>query len=184
MLYFIYKQIIFLIILHQIVDCQNNQSPCPDFFQYRYEQNQYFGAIELPPPPIGTTLKIYVNFSVRSSLPGSFYGSIKLNGTREETLSDIIKGNNVRYKVTFPVPWPLPKLTSIIFNNQIICTGPPYVGRMVTAIKLEHILYTEAAALALRSLRIDQPKDYHPNWSFTKDRMMENQDNSKIDQIG
>lgn len=73
---------------------------------------------------------------------------------------------NVRYKITFPVAWPLPKVTSIILNNQIICTGPPDIGNAITAIKLEHNLYTEAAAFALKSRETGQVDGFIPKDIF------------------
>lgn len=50
---------------------QNIQTPCPEFFQYKYEQNQrqYIGLLELPPPELGQNVKLNVNLQLRVPLP-------------------------------------------------------------------------------------------------------------------
>lgn len=41
--------------------------------------------------------------------------------------SDLIKGLSaiVKYKVQFPVQYSIPQITSVVFNGQQFCTGPP-----------------------------------------------------------
>lgn len=51
--------------------CQNIQTPCPEFFQYKYEQRerQYVGLVEVPPPELGQNVKLNVNLQLRVPLP-------------------------------------------------------------------------------------------------------------------
>ncbi|XP_063708617.1 serine protease gd-like [Culicoides brevitarsis] len=139
-----------------IVMCsgQNIQTPCPEFFQYKYDQTerQYFGYLELPPPELGQNVKLNVNLQLRVTLPTKYYGTLEAVGTRESIIRDIIARRNVRYKIRFPLQNPLPRISSIIYDSKIICTGlQEFGGGIVTMIKLEHTLYTAAAGRALHA---------------------------------
>lgn len=61
-------------------------------------------------------------------------------------LDSIVYGRNIKYKVNFPSQHILPKLTKILYNNRLICSGPPESG-YVTTIKLEHTLRTQSSGL-------------------------------------
>lgn len=52
-----------------------------------------------------------------------YYGTLEAVGTRESIIRDIIARRNVRYKVRFPLQNPLPRISSIIYDSKIICTG-------------------------------------------------------------
>uniref|UniRef100_A0A336M3R2 CSON009298 protein n=1 Tax=Culicoides sonorensis TaxID=179676 RepID=A0A336M3R2_CULSO len=49
-----------LIIGVMFCSCQNIQTPCPEFFQYKYDQQerQYVGILELPPPELGQNIRV------------------------------------------------------------------------------------------------------------------------------
>lgn len=46
------------------------------------------------------------------------------------------------YKVKFPIQNPVPKVTAIYYNNELLCTGPKDVGTYVTTITLDHTFTT------------------------------------------
>lgn len=52
-----------------------------------------------------------------------YYGTLEAVGTRESIIRDIIARRNVRYKIRFPLQNPLPRVSSIIYDSKIICTG-------------------------------------------------------------
>lgn len=52
-----------------------------------------------------------------------YYGTLEAVGTRESIIRDIIARRNVRYKIRFPLQNPLPRISSIIYDSKIICTG-------------------------------------------------------------
>lgn len=52
-----------------------------------------------------------------------YYGTLEAVGTRESIIRDIIARRNVRYKIRFPLQNPLPRVSSIIYDLKIICTG-------------------------------------------------------------
>uniref|UniRef100_A0A336MBZ6 CSON009297 protein n=1 Tax=Culicoides sonorensis TaxID=179676 RepID=A0A336MBZ6_CULSO len=155
-----------LIIGVMFCSCQNIQTPCPEFFQYKYDQQerQYVGILELPPPELGQNVKLNVNLQIRVPLPGKYYGTLETIGTRESIIRDIIARRNVRYKIKFPLQNPLPRVSSIIYDSRIICTGlQEFGGGVVTMIKLEHTLYTAAAGRALLAQLNKQNQFNHQN---------------------
>ena len=40
-------------------------------------------------------------------------------------IQEIQQRRPIKYKIRFPVQSPLPKLTQILYNNDIVCTGSP-----------------------------------------------------------
>lgn len=51
-------------------------------------------------------------------------GSIELSVSRAAALQNLINNKPTTYKVRFPLSSPLPKVTLIKYNNQVICSGP------------------------------------------------------------
>lgn len=43
---------------------------------------------------------------------------------RQAAVNDIGFGLPVMYKVRFPIQNPVPKLTAIYYNDQLLCSGP------------------------------------------------------------
>lgn len=58
-----------------------------------------------------------------------YVGSVELLGTKEEAIQEILSHQLVRYRVRFPLQNPLPKLTQIAVNGQVLCTGPQGLSR-------------------------------------------------------
>ncbi|KAG4078193.1 hypothetical protein HA402_002245 [Bradysia odoriphaga] len=77
-----------------------------------------------------------------------YLGAVELYASREETIQQIRFNQSVRYKIRFPSQIPLPGLVRLSVNGAVLCARPPVLvsGPYVTLIKLEHTLYTEAAA--------------------------------------
>lgn len=63
---------------------------------------------------------------------------------KSTALESIVFGRNIKYKVTFPLQHTIPKLTKILYNDQLICSGNPEPG-YVTTIKLEHTIRTSTS---------------------------------------
>lgn len=81
--------------------------------------------------------------ALKKSLFQKLVGSIALVKSRQATIEDIISGQPAQYRVTFPLPNLLPTVLSIALNDRIICRGYRAAGRVLTAINLEHTLYTQ-----------------------------------------
>ena len=46
-------------------------SPCPNIFKYQYsaDTGEYWGLIQVPSPPLGSTLHLTVNLTLNARLP-------------------------------------------------------------------------------------------------------------------
>lgn len=48
----------------------NSASPCPNIFNYQYngETGEYWGMVQVPSPPLGSTLHLTVNLTLNARL--------------------------------------------------------------------------------------------------------------------
>uniref|UniRef100_A0A336M0I6 CSON009299 protein n=1 Tax=Culicoides sonorensis TaxID=179676 RepID=A0A336M0I6_CULSO len=134
---------IVIVILSLISLIEAQSSPCPNYFRYESDGYQTYGVIEVPPVQLGTNLNLNVQLSIGAKLPNNYYGSLELLGSQNAALQNILSGRNILYKVTFPLQRPLPKLTQILYNGKLICSGYPEQSGYVTTIKLQHTLKTQ-----------------------------------------
>ncbi|XP_044261151.1 serine protease gd-like [Tribolium madens] len=93
--------------------------PCPEVFTYKLERGEYYGEIRIPYDG-SHNFKVEAKFSV--------VGTYKnLNpGIHRLTSSDQLRQNapNVHFKIDFPrLPY-IPRITNVVFNEQIFCSGP------------------------------------------------------------
>lgn len=143
---------IFLSVLLNEVLCQPilnpPPSPCPDIYYYESDGYDWHGIIDAPdPPPYGSQMTLKVRMSLKAQLPSDYVGKIVLGEDRPIILDRIEKNWPIKYKVHFPLRSPLPNVISIIFDGRLICSGPVAVGRLVTAIDLEHTLHSGQSAI-------------------------------------
>ncbi|KAL7035925.1 hypothetical protein ACKWTF_008625 [Chironomus riparius] len=71
-----------------------------------------------------------------------YVGDIDLLKSKESTSDDVANGLPIEYRVRFPLQHPIPKLTEIYYNNQLLCRGQKAVGDVVTTITLDHSFLT------------------------------------------
>jgi hypothetical protein len=69
-------------------------------------------------------------------------GNLELLKNRENAVLDVKNGNPLDYRIILPSHYPKPFLTSIHYNNKLICTGQPAVGNFITTVTLNHELHT------------------------------------------
>lgn len=103
-------------------------STCPNIFRYHYDESlaQWYGMILIrSPPPLGHPMELVVYLSVKSPMKVDYLGAVELLETRAESIENIRRGHAVRYRVRFPLLPALPKVTRIVLNNWMICSGPP-----------------------------------------------------------
>lgn len=67
-----------------------------------------------------TSLLIVILFNFQH-----YVGALELYGTRDDAIQEIRSNQFVRYRVRFPLQNPLPKLTQLSVNGQVMCTGAP-----------------------------------------------------------
>ncbi|KAJ6635913.1 Serine protease gd [Pseudolycoriella hygida] len=106
----------------------------------------WIGYAQIPSLPIGQAMKLEIMLSLRAKLPSQFVGAVELFGSRQDAISQIQSNQPVRYRIRFPLQNPLPKLTQLSLNGQVLCSGPAEVAAYVTQIKLEHTLFTDISA--------------------------------------
>ncbi|XP_077284492.1 serine protease gd-like [Arctopsyche grandis] len=141
--------LVLITVLLKLAACQTPPpSPCPDVYYYESDGYKWYGVIEAPnPPPYGSQMTVKVRMSIKAQLATDYVGKIELGEKRSMILERIEKKWPIKYKVHFPLPIPLPDMVSIVFDNRLICSGPVSVGRLVTAIDLEHTLHSGESAL-------------------------------------
>lgn len=128
-----------------LVSARFLQSPCPEVFTYQVDPQtrNYIGRINVYDIHPGEVARLSVDLSIGMQLPPKLVGSIALVKSRQATIEDIINGRPAQYRVSFPLPNLLPTVLSIALNDKIICRGYRAAGRVLTAINLEHTLYTQ-----------------------------------------
>lgn len=61
-----------LLLLNMIaVNSQSTSSPCPNIFNYQFNADtaEYYGLVQVPSPPLGSTLHLIVNLTLNARLP-------------------------------------------------------------------------------------------------------------------
>ncbi|XP_046834543.1 serine protease gd-like [Vespa crabro] len=135
-----------IFLLHHLLFLLNGamavESPCPEYFRYIRNNNfEDMGQVEIPWPPKNMALHLKIELTVATSLPSKYVGRLELAQSKEESVRAVQQGRSLFYLVHFPISQPLPILTNIWFNEQLYCSGPRALGRIVTSIVLEHTLF-------------------------------------------
>lgn len=121
-------------------------SPCPGLFSYQYDTNssEYYGLTNLQSQQVKNTVEVEISFSIAAQLPSDYVGSIEAIGDNRQLLDQISKGRGVSYRVNFPLQNPLPRLTKIKLNGNVLCTGQSEKGTFVTETTLRHFFRTDS----------------------------------------
>ncbi|XP_055377368.1 serine protease gd [Condylostylus longicornis] len=109
-------------------------SPCPNYFQYRFDGQHWFGRLRIENPLSNDPLHLKVTLSVRGNPLTNYLGEIELL-TRGRPADEY---SMVFYNVKFPLTSIPPRLIKISANNRTICFGTQDFGGLVTLIHLEH----------------------------------------------
>ncbi|KAG8236526.1 hypothetical protein J437_LFUL015800, partial [Ladona fulva] len=137
-------------------------SPCPQIFQYQYGSNGWTGVIAVPPPANPDPnlrkllpVKLEVRLRLAGILPTKYVGKLELAESKELVWRKVISGainRPILYRLYFPTTSPLPYLSLISMNGNLVCSGhfDNIPGRVLTAITLEHTFYPSANALNTR----------------------------------
>ncbi|XP_028175360.1 spermosin-like [Ostrinia furnacalis] len=131
------------VIVVGLISSGDGQSPCPGTFEYINDELGIHGLIQIQPNGPVSAITTRVNFTIAARLPSNYVGQIK-PVDEEHSLQRFNQGAPLTYRVHFPVTSPLPKLTSLVVNNQELCSGPPdfsQPGQYISTISLQHMLY-------------------------------------------
>ncbi|KAG6449751.1 hypothetical protein O3G_MSEX006202 [Manduca sexta] len=127
-------------------DSQYAQSPCPSVFEYQADGPEVFGVVRLKSNGPVSSVHLRINFTVATHLFSSYVGRIEPIGN-ERALLNFNRGEPLTYRVHFPVMSPLPRLTHLIVNGNVLCYGSgdiPGPNQYVTTISLEHMLFLKS----------------------------------------
>ncbi|CAG9768067.1 unnamed protein product [Ceutorhynchus assimilis] len=122
----------------------SRQSPCPGVFQYHNDENgNLVGAVKVDQTDVDGRVQLDIELSVGNGVQG-YNGKIVLADERQKVINAIMHRNPIYYRVLFPswqnIP---PKVTKIVVNGNLICSGPRIPIQMVpvlTTINLQHKL--------------------------------------------
>ncbi|XP_017117594.1 serine protease gd [Drosophila elegans] len=148
----------FLITILQICLISSQNLPfiaCPDLFRYLEYNNEYIGHLQLVLDNQNTDNVVRVELSQRgrrTSEPGS------LNFLEnEESLKFRLSNNEpVNYRIDFPTPGVVPKLTMVSINGEVVCQAKPF-GAPSTRLSLSRTLRTTVPLAALPTPERSQP---------------------------
>ncbi|XP_030369207.1 serine protease gd-like [Scaptodrosophila lebanonensis] len=129
---------------------------CPQYFEYLAFNQEYIGRLTLPHDPRYGNNTIFVEFSQRTPINSAYVGRLSLLQDEETTKYNLANGIPIQYRVDFPTPGVLPKLTQIYLNNAVICYASPYPPPN-TLISLTHTLRFQASPLRGNSNTITIP---------------------------
>ncbi|XP_038215084.1 serine protease gd-like [Zerene cesonia] len=137
--------VFFIVLLEYFTVCgQYVQSPCPQIFDYKSDNTGIYGTIHLQPFGYVNSVTLKANFTIATRLPSSYVGNIQLLSQELNVLQDFNRGAPIDYRVNFPVSSPLPRLTGLSANDNLLCYGSgdiPGPAQYVTTISLQHSLF-------------------------------------------
>ncbi|XP_068153429.1 serine protease 33 [Drosophila tropicalis] len=139
----------FLLVLLQLSRNFGQNIPpiaCPQIFQYLAHEQQYIGHIALPLNPELSDNKLEVKFSQRVPPIGGDYGSLTIMDNDNTIRTSLKNGRPLNYRIDFPNPGILPKLTEIAINDNVLCQAPIYPPDSWT-LELKHELHSESTPL-------------------------------------
>ncbi|XP_059052965.1 serine protease gd-like [Achroia grisella] len=119
------------------------QSPCPGIFDYQNDGGVVYGIIRVPSNGPVSSVTTRANFTIAARLPSTYVGKLEPIGG-DQILQNYNRGNPLTYRVHFPVTSPLPRLTALQVNENVVCYGPGDVvipNRYVSTISLQHIIF-------------------------------------------
>lgn len=141
---------VLLILANRTYGQQDNHplSPCPNIFQYKFDGSEWYGVVQVPDAPFQKErIALNVKLLLRASTGRNNIGSIKLLENGMDNKQSIVTANKLpnKYRIQFPYRYPIPTVTQIIYDDQLICEGFDdlfdTVGP-VSRIELKHILNT------------------------------------------
>lgn len=98
-------------------------TPCPSTFRYQFDNGagEWIGLGRIAKAPIGEDIILYVTLSVGTQLTSSYVGEVKILGQPSEIANRIYSGQPLNFEVRFPIQNPLPEVSTITVNDNVIC---------------------------------------------------------------
>lgn len=95
----------------------------------------------------------------------TFYGQILLFDGKDATVEKIKHGQPMVYKIRFPIQNPLPTITEITVNSEVVCEGTEISGS-VTKVSLQHTLQTSQTVINNYQPSYQEPGNYYPSIDY------------------
>ncbi|XP_034113798.1 putative serine protease 42 [Drosophila albomicans] len=119
---------------------------CPQYFEYLSYNREFVGRITMQHDPRYQDNVLQVEFSQRGHLGSNYVGSLSLWDDEETVKFNLRNGRPILYRVDFPTPGVLPKLTQLTINDVVVCRATPYPPSSVT-LSLSHSLRSNTVPL-------------------------------------
>ncbi|XP_017046731.1 CLIP domain-containing serine protease 2 [Drosophila ficusphila] len=157
-----------VIILHISFICGQNLPyiACPDIFDYLEYQNQYIGHLNLVLDSSLSENVVRVELSQPGRRTPSHPGSLNFLES-EESLKFRLRNNEpINYRIDFPTPGVVPKLTMVSVNGEIVCQASQF-GPPSTKLSLSRTLRSTVplAALPTRPQQPQWSQNPQSNWT-------------------
>ncbi|XP_057652166.1 serine protease gd-like isoform X1 [Diorhabda carinulata] len=149
----IFTSFVYITII-RLIRSQNLQSPCPDVFQYRFnEQVGLYGELQIITEPTNY-LQLNLQMSIGNSVK-SYNGKLEL-ANYKTAAATIANGQPLLYYLYFPVWYHIaPKITQILVNGNLICSGPKIPMNsvpIITTVNLQHTLKINVQPLSTSNM--------------------------------
>ncbi|XP_016972123.1 putative serine protease 42 [Drosophila rhopaloa] len=158
----------FLITILQICFISGQNLPyiaCPHLFQYLEHNNEYIGHLQLVLDNESTDNVVRVELSHPGRRTPSSPGTLNFL-ENEESLKDRLSNNQpINYRIDFPTPGVVPKLTKVSINGDIVCQANPF-GSPSSRLSLSRTLRMIVPLASLPTPERIQP----PQWSQNPQR--------------
>ncbi|SPP88078.1 putative serine protease 42 [Drosophila guanche] len=121
---------------------------CPELFEYLGYNQEHIGHInlKLDSSIVENTLRVELSQPGRHT--SSYPGDLNLLENEESVRYRLRNNEPINYRVDFPTPGVVPKLTMISLNGQIVCRSMAY-GPPSTKLSLSHTLRSTGPLLNL-----------------------------------
>ncbi|EDW24614.1 GL23300 [Drosophila persimilis] len=119
---------------------------CPELFEYLAYNQEHIGhiSLKLDSSIVENTLRIELSQPGRHT--SSYPGDLNLLENEESVRYRLQHNEPINYRVDFPTPGVVPKLTMISLNGQVFCRSMSY-GPPSTKLSLSHTLRSTAPLL-------------------------------------
>ncbi|EDW68299.1 serine protease 42 [Drosophila virilis] len=134
---------------------------CPQYFEYLSFNQEYVGRIAVRHDPRYQENTLSVQFSQRSRLNSDYVGSLTLWDDEQVNKFNLRNGNPIKYRIDFPTPEELPKLTLVMINDVVLCRASPYPPSSVT-LSLSHSLRSTTSPLFIQQPQFVQQTNVRP----------------------
>ncbi|KAJ0173205.1 hypothetical protein K1T71_011381 [Dendrolimus kikuchii] len=133
---------VIIVALFITVNGQTPQSPCPGTFDYESDGRNVYGVIRILPRVRVTSVRVKVKFTVAAQVSPNYIGRLTPVG-KNDLNQDPNSGEPFVYRLDFPLPSPLPKLTELNVNGKVLCYNEPDSQSLsvITTVTLEHTTY-------------------------------------------